>query len=324
MLGLVRRVIAAGDPGSRERGAERRRIAAEERYAHGEKRGRAVSARAVREWIAAYEAKGVAGLCRKAREDRRSSRVILSRKWDALAQASGLSEEVSNAVRRHVERRVKGLFAKGQSARVIQFDVQPYVMKLSRDSGIVADDESLRRACLLPASFISQFSAFGHLHTYRADAGRSAATQTPRIRRSREHLRPMEWVAGDVHHIDIMFQREDGSLCTPKAIAWLDLATNRAFITPVLLDKGKGITRDLVIKSFIDMCADKNWGVPTHPYVDNGGEYNWGETVHDLSMLKVDFQMHFDGPHGMRKSKPYNPQAKVIETAFAGLEKRVF
>lgn len=84
--------------------------------------------------------------------------------------------------------------------------------------------------------------------------------------------------------------------------------------------------------TFVAMCADPNWGVPTRLYLDRGGEYNWGEFVEDLCRLKqkiiitdeLDDLDETNFAAGVNRSLPYNPQSKVIETLFSSLEKSSF
>lgn len=49
----------------------------------------------------------------------------------------------------------------------------------------------------------------------------------PRTCRHREGLQPMDIVVGDVPPIDILLTCADGSTATPRAIAWLGVATRR-------------------------------------------------------------------------------------------------
>ncbi|QJP12373.1 hypothetical protein G3545_01055 [Starkeya sp. ORNL1] len=83
----------------------------------------------------------------------------------------------------------------------------------------------------------------------------------------------MQLVVGDVHHLDMVMLREDGSEAWPKAIAWLDQATNRIRLDLLLLGKGEGIRNADVIASFIRMTQDPAWGMPRGLYLDNESEY---------------------------------------------------
>ena len=151
--------------------------------------------------------------------------------------------------------------------------------------------------------------------------------------RSRATLLPMQWVAADVHHIDVLVKRDDGTLCTPKAVAWQCLATNRLYMNVYVLPPGKMIARRHVVESFTAMAADPAWGVPETIYGDNGGEYAWLDEAADLAelarkaringRLKVRDKADLDTGPALRRSRPYNPQAKAIEGIFGALEQGV-
>ncbi len=141
-------------------------------------------------------------------------------------------------------------------------------------------------------------------------------------------LAPMEWVAGDVHPVDILYKADADRDVTPKAVCWLDLATNRVHVTPFILRKGEGIRREHVIHSFVEMCRDPNWGAPSRIYIDHGREYYWTELAADILRLKSRIEVRGaddlnDGTL-IQRSRPYNPQSKMIETAFSILERSFF
>ncbi|HHX0887881.1 TPA: hypothetical protein ACU6E5_006037, partial [Pseudomonas aeruginosa] len=98
------------------------------------------------------------------------------------------------------------------------------------------------------------------------DARQFFDTRVPRIRRHRDGLRPMDIVVGDVHPIDILLTRADGSTVTPRAICWLDVATQRLHVTLVQLEKGEGIKQAHVAQSFTALCSA--WGLPRQLYLD--------------------------------------------------------
>lgn len=303
-----------------------RAVCRESVYPCGAKRGRPVRRATAQDWIAAYERDGMGGALRKRRDDAGRRRVTISGKWDALVPDAAARE----AIERKLIRRIKGEWQQGTpSVATIQFNVRADLMRLTREAvpGIPLD--TLRPACLVPLAYIRRFEHHRNVALYRKDAGRFAAKVEPRVRRDRSHLKPMEWVAADVHHFDILVRRDDGSLCTPKGVAWLDLATNRVFLSVFLMPKGRMISRREVAESFTDLCGDPGWGVPSNIYADRGGEYNWLDLTQDLLTLKRqvavwDQDALEDAPAGLRRSLPYNPQSKVIETTFSIIEGSVF
>ncbi|MBS4034257.1 MAG: hypothetical protein KGZ85_07335, partial [Ignavibacterium sp.] len=330
-MGIVKRVLQSTDHNTPERALLIRELAAKERYPFGAKRGQYVGKNTIRRWLSEYENKGLTAICRKRRTDSGQSRVIISRAWDNEVKKLGLTDNEIQKMAVSLKRHIASLWRSGTpSVPTIQLNALPFAVNQIMQKGCTLSKEELTHICELPQKLIQRESHYKAVNTYRQDAARSAAIQTPRIKRSRDHLKPMEWVAGDVHHIDIAFKRDDGSNCTIKAVAWLDLATNRAFITPFLMPKGEMIRREHVIESFVSMCEHSNWGVPTKLYLDRGGEYNWGEFVEDLCRLKRSIEIHDlhdldeEDSTGVQRSRAYNPQSKVIETLFAALEKSIF
>jgi hypothetical protein len=135
----------------------------------------------------------------------------------------------------------------------------------------------------------------------------------------------MDIVVGDVHPVDVLISRPDGSICTPRMVAWQDVATNRLYSTLHILPKGEGIRREHVGESFAAMVRHPEWGMPRHLYLDNGGEYGQLGIVDDAMRLAAwagDTDPRSDGRRSMIvTAKPYNAPAKPIEGLFAALEK---
>ena len=301
------------------------------RYPQGKYGGRKVSPTRAREWCSAYEAEGAASFARKERNDKGKGRVIISRELDALAARHGVSEERLRHFFALLERRIRGEFQRGfKSVRIVRENVRPDLKGWMRAAGVNAPRSELHTACLPPRGLVRRYRHHRVVSDYREDAGIFAGKHKPRIRRNRDSLE-IGALAGDVHHFDIWWQREDGTFCTPKAVSWLCLATNRVFITPFVMEKGRGIGRQQVAESFLQLCMDEDWGVPTFLYLDLGSEYVWTELVKDLLELAArtgrDITMKdrsdLDDRKAIQHSRAYNPQSKVIETTFSSL-RRVF
>ena len=171
----------------------------------------------------------------------------------------GLEEQAIEELADRVRKRVRGEWRAGTpSWPTVQLNTIPHVMSLMRDAGVViADDLEFRRFCTVPRKFIERERRFALLATRNKDAARFAAVVTPRIRRDRTHLQPAGYVAADVHHLDILFRRGDGSVVTPKAVAWMDLATNRARLDFFIMPKGEMIRREHVIQSSLRCAATR-------------------------------------------------------------------
>ena len=326
VLGEVDRLAAAG----RKTTAAVREVCADPRFRYpcGAKRGQHLGERTVFDWLRRRKAAKAKALMRRKRSDAGAPVVVISRELDRVAAEAGIALERMTAIRKRLERRIKGWWQDGGTARTIAELARPKLVRWIRAVEPGLSPAALHEVCLLPEAFIRGFRAHRHVHTWRQDAGRAAAELVPRIRRDRSHLSPGEWLAADVHPVDILFERPDGSTCTARMIAWMDLGTNRLFVTLHIPSKGRAVRQEHVIESFVALCADPAWGVPTRIYGDRGGEYNWLELAEPLSRLKhgveyaelSDLDVDLKGRAGLHRSLPYRPQSKVIEGAFAALE----
>ncbi len=298
----------------------------------GGKRGR-VSVRSIERWIAAYERDGISGLHRKPPVNRGQGRVFIGREWDG---AVPFSSETKAQIVEKVSRDIRSLWAVNTTCgwRHIARLAASTLAKETVAAGFDPGRRRLRAICRLPRRFVERGRRFRVIAIHDKDHKRWVDENVPRISRSREGCRPMEIVIGDVHHMDMLLRREDGSNYTPKLIAWQDLATNRVFGYPVFLQKGKGVRQEHVIEAFIAMVEDPRWGMPDSLYLDNGGEYNWAELIDDAMKLScrmrlLDGEPNFAASVRARRSAiiralPYNAPAKPIEGTFASLEGSVF
>jgi hypothetical protein len=267
---------------------------------------------------------------RKTPENAGEHRVCFSRQWDAAAREAGLSEAAIADLVKQFRKRVRGEWASGTpSWPTVQLNALPRVIELSRKAGIALPDIAMRKVCAVPRRFIEAERRYHIVAVAQKDAGRFAAEYEPRIRRGRSHLRPGDWIAGDVHNVDMHFRCDDGRVVTPKAVAWLCLATNRAWIDIFIMPKGEMIRTEHVAQSLVNVSSNPEWGICSHLYVDNGGEYNWTDLITELSKLKHAVQVHSSDDLqttklGVHKSRPHSPQGKVIEGLFANLEGTCF
>ena len=304
--------------GSRERGQAIREAAAQERWRPGRKPFR-VSERSIQRKLDDYEAHGLAGLSRAKRADAGDAMTIVTRRWD---RAVPFDDAEKRRIARLVRDYIGGLHAAGESAAILAELAALRLQKLTREAGCELDIET----CRLPSHFI------GSLRIHRRQAlkkrdRKAYEDQKPRIRRTREGMAPMSIIVGDVHPVDIVLSRDDGSTAHARAIGWLDMATNRIWLDLILLDKGKGITNAHVIRSFVNMVDA--WGAPGSLYLDNGSEYNWAPFIDDALKLIGDNGRRLIGSAELRQShitraQPYNAAAKPIEGIFAVLERTYF
>ncbi len=283
-----------------------------------------VTVRTIRRKLEAYRKNGLSGLSKDKRNDAGKSRVIVTRLWD---QAVPFDDETKEAVAeeflRYMRRLVAGPAQTSNAQDLASYKLQGLTTARAFDPG----SEELKRICQVPRYMIEREKQFKQIHLYNHDR-KAYDDAKPRIRRTRKGLLPMDIIVADIHPVDILCRRADGSTATPRAIAWLDVATNRIWITLVLLEKGEGIRNVDVIDSFREMVSE--WGLPRKLYMDNGSEYNWADFVDDGLKLVLPNGSRITYEYGTRKvsnivrAKPYNAAAKPIEGIFAVLEKNFF
>ena len=147
--------------------------------------------------------------------------------------------------------------------------------------------------CDVGIAQVKKFKDLRKAAAHSMDAGKFADHFRPRVMRGRAGLQPMEIVMGDVHPVDILNKREDGSEATARMVSWLDLATNRVFYTLFLFEKGRSVTQAHIAYSFVQMVRE--WGLPSILYLDNGSEYIWKEMMEGferLTLLVNDFRAY--------------------------------
>lgn len=330
-LRLALSVIEAGPAGSDARAVQLRAVAKLATYPTGERAGQVVAERTLRAWIATYEARGMLPLAtRTRRADRGAARVIAWREWDRAMAAAGVPDAKQRGMAAQMDATVRGCWAAGEaSAANIALLMGPECRKLAEAAGVNLPEADMARLCRMPLHFAARKDRrrARMAHIKRTDAARWHANHVPRVRRHRDGMRPMDLVAADVRHSDILYRRPDGSLATAKMVCFLDLATNRIFARPFLLPAGEMIRREHVLLTMRDMAEDPAWGLWRGLYMDNGGEFKLGLSADDLPRL-VDLVRHIHGEAdaegcGNITSKPHNPQSKVIEGIFSAFTRSI-
>lgn len=278
----------------------------------------------LKRWLASYSKHGVAGLQRRRRADATKSKVMISTEWDEATVS--LLREKRREIVAAVELQIRSLYAAGApSRRQVAELATGELIKLTRAAGVEMTEAEALRVCRVPEHFARRDRGYQIVAVKRHDAKQFFDRHLPRIKRDRSSLLPMQCVAGDVHRADIYYRRKDGSLATPRLIAWTDLATNRVFATVVFFEKAKDVTREHVIGSFIEMT--QTWGMPSRLYLDNGSEYSWTDFITDALKCAAltGHEMKIGADHGgVTRARPYNAPAKVIESIFASLERSYF
>lgn len=272
--------------------------------------------------LARYHREGFAGLTKRKRSDTGAARVTVTERWD---KAVPLDAAGRQRIGDKLVRFIRSLHAQGEAVSQIGLLARGFLVGETRAAGVEGSIDELNALCTVPYNRIRAERDYRKVDRFNRDR-KAHEDARGRISRHRDGLAPMSIVVGDVHPIDVLYRRADGSVATPKAIAWLDLATNRLWVDVLFPEKGRNVRAGHVAASFVRMTAA--WGVPRHLYLDNGSEYGWAkEFVGDL--LKI-ADASGNGlvevaPWSARQSnvitaKPYNAPAKPIEGIFGLLE----
>lgn len=314
--------------GSRQRAEVIRDIAAKVHFEPDGSR-RQVTDRTLRTWIKDYENNGYAGLSKAARTDKNVRKVLITRDWD---KAIELPIETKEKIAQKIDQYIRSLWAglQPQSGwKEVQREASRKLLRLTIDAKPDMPQGKIRNYCNLSRTAVDRWRQFGAIAVHDMDA-KTYFDKQPRIQRGIKTLLPMQIVMGDVHPIDILYQRGDGSTATAKGIFWMDVATGRITGTVEFFQKGKGVRQEHVIESFVKMASDPRWGAPAELYLDNGGEYNWSKFVENamkLTQMPIKFLDNGmfipSSDQAVTKAQPYNSSAKgQLEGAFAIIEQK--
>lgn len=295
------------------------------------------SVRTLRTWLAEVDAGNLGGLARKERTDKGDHRQNISRQWD---KACPLPEAAKTEIAAELEKYARSLWAGGApSAKRIEQLSTSKLVELSLAAGWA---QAHAKNCLVSRHFVERYREYGLVAIKERNAKLFMDEYTPRIQRNREGLKPGDVVIGDVHPLDVI-KAHDGREVHARLIAWLDLATYDIHVTPILLEKGRGIRQEDIARSFIDMV--EAWGLPRCLYLDNGSEYKWEEMMDgfmaltglthafeafvkaasDLGeMIDPDIATPQPEARALIRARPYNAPAKQIEGVFGILERGFF
>jgi hypothetical protein len=346
---------------SAARGEEIRGIASRQ-HRHPDGEFKTVTERWCRDWIERYEAaerqekgSGINALIRKERTDKGDTRIVVNRAWNT---ACPLPLKAKSAIAAELEAYVASLWANGTPTwRRVEALASAKLLELSRAAGWV---EASFDACTAGRHLVEKFREYQTVAIHDQDAKRFHDLYLPRVQKTRDGLLPMDIVVGDVHPVDILVTRTDGSRATVRAISWLDLATYRLHTTLILLNPREGVKQTHVAQAFIAMV--KAWGLPRMLYLDNGSEYSWEDMMEGFRELTGMVAAFYRAPtfhieivdtnlvadalaeddllagsgietgiggaspdrDAVIRAQPYNASAKAIEGVFGILERTIF
>lgn len=305
---------------SAERSAAIRAVAAEPQF-HPTRGREAVSERTLQRWLDLFDKLGLAGLNRAQRKDVGTAKVFVSAAWD---RAVPFADAIKATVAADIRQTLRNLWGNGAVYSVVRRLASETLAEVTLIRGFDPGPVALARICMLPKNLVESERRSRRVHEYQTDR-KAWNDSRGRIRRSPEGLEPMQLVIGDVHHIDVLLRRADGSAATPKMIAWLDVATHRMRFDLVLCEPDTAVRNEDLIASFIAMTQDPEWGMPAGLYLDNGSEYRFAEFVDDAMQL-AGMDVRLTKPESaVKRSAPYEGASKgLLEGSFRILKDACF
>lgn len=307
------------------------------------------SAKTLGKFCSDFEMGGVEALVRKPRAREEEHRYLINKKWE---KACPLELPVKTRIAEAVEQYVVDLWGNGAPSRdKVRNMASAKLFTLCREAGWA---DATLKACDVGQYVVERNQGYRDLAIRHRDAKHFSDKHKPRVARTREGFAPGEAIVADVHPVDVLLSRPDGSTYTARMIAWYDLGTNRFFYTLLHPGPRQSVTQADIARSFFELC--QAWGVPRKLYMDNGSEYKWAEMMdafraftvlvkemevrmESLEALEARFAAEDAGEQPMGddvpaqeaavtseagaivRAKPYNASAKPVEGAFSALEK---
>jgi hypothetical protein len=277
----------------------------------------------VRGWIQTYELEGVHGLASRVRNDKGVKRVFISRAW---MKAVPFDDEIKSAIHSDLKQYVRSLIKGGAQFKQTRVLTSEKLKEITGAYGFRPNDPAQEdQAFSIPQEFVQDELHYQAVYRHKTDR-KASEDNKPRIRRTIAGLAPMEVVVMDVHHINVLMARENGSTATAKLLAFHDIATNRVFCEIIFFEVGGGVRNTDIITAFVHMCQHPAFGAPQFLYADNGSEYRFADYLEDALKLgsKV---VAFNGQEERNRiirAKPYNAAAKHVEGWFRQMNQQYF
>lgn len=282
-------------------------------------RGNAVmlTPRTIHRRLKSYRDQGAMAFAPRARADKGKSKVIVSL---AAEQAIPFDTATWEGIAAKLRAYIRGHWKSGATLKLIEGRSNIKFRELIDPAGFDYGNTLPEKIFIVPRRFVVAERIYRQVHTLYHDR-KTYEDNRFRTQRSRALLQPMDWVIGDVHPVDIVSTREDGSTAHARMLAWLDGATNRMRFDLVLCEPGTGIRNADLVQSFCRMLADPTWGMPRTLYIDNGSEYRFADDMNDALQLVTQLQGGDGRTTRVVHALPYNASAKPIESMFSALEK---
>jgi hypothetical protein len=273
-------------------------------------------------WIEIYENEGIHALAQKVRRDKGEKKALINRAWMQTVPFDDFAKET---IAEDIVQFIRGLIVKGTTRKLVRFMAGAELRRLTAAYGYVVSDEAeAAKLFNIPDAIVSAEARFKAVYRHNFDR-KASEDKKPRIRRTIAGLQPMEIVVMDVHHINVMVRRENGTIASPKFLAFHDVATNRVFGELVFLNERGGVRNVDVIEAFKRMCQHPAFGMPQKLYCDNGSEYGFADYLEDALKLNCSITPYTAEDRArVIRAKPYNASAKVVEGFFRQMNQQYF
>lgn len=190
--------------------------------------------RTLEHWVKDYEndSAGLAGLMPKGRSDKGQTRGTVTLAWDAFFMPH-VAPTVPGDVRAELEDYIKSLWASGapgwpmicqqSTTKLIELSYNlhvPAFEKLERGRlGDACGADTQFGICTVSRNQVEPFREYQTIAIKRKDNAVWQDKFMPSLRRDYSDYRPNDIVVGDVHPVDIVMKRPDGTKVYPKAIS---------------------------------------------------------------------------------------------------------
>jgi hypothetical protein len=304
-------------PRGRERAAAIEALAAQGNLTDWHGRPITLATRTIHRRLARYHDQGAVAFAPRHRADKGHRKCLISL---AAEQAIPFEDGTWEGITAELRNYIRGHWKAGATLKLVESHANIKFRELIAAAGFSHFDSLPAKTFIVPRRFIVAERHYRNVFILHKDRKQYEDNRF-RTQRDRGRMRPMDWVIGDVHPLDIVMLRDDGSTAHARLLGWLDCATNRLRFDLVLCEPGTGIRNADLVQSFCRMLADPAWGMPKTLYIDNGREYRFADDVNDAMQLVAQLRGGDGRETRVVRARPYNAAAKPIESMFAALEK---
>ncbi len=264
---------------------------------------------------------GAAALLRRSPSNKGQRRVQISRCFTGAWLGAGRTVDEAIALHDRLEALIAAMWAERHAnagAGRIARDASRALRKWCAETGFTPSGAGARKVFEVPRRLAERDRINAAVNRMKTDAS-GHYNASPYRQSDLNLLKPMEVLMGDVHHADVKTRREDGegAYCL-KLIAWIDMATRRAWVDSKTCSKGESVKQADVNASLASVFQHPDWGSPDHLWADNGGEYGLRDELCKAMRLAAE---KVERPPIIR-SIPHNARGKgLIEGFFGRIER---